>query len=79
MTLYPEVQRQAQKELDQVLGGRLPRIADRGQLPYVEALVKEVLRWHPIAPMGLPHMSTEDDEYDGHFIPKGSLILPNIW
>lgn len=79
MTLYPEVQRKAQSELDRVLGGRLPRVADRRLLPYVDAVVKEVYRWHPVAPMGIPHMSTEDDEFNGLFIPKGSLILPNIW
>lgn len=80
MTLYPEVQRKAQEEIDRVLGpGRLPTMADRPHLPYVDALVKEVLRWHPVAPMGIPHMSSEDDMYNGYFIPKGTLLLPNIW
>lgn len=80
MTLYPEVQRKAQEEIDEVLGtARLPKVVDRVNLPYINAVVKEVLRWHPVAPMGIPHMSTEDDMFEGHFIPKGSLILPNIW
>ncbi|GLI79445.1 hypothetical protein PoHVEF18_007780 [Penicillium ochrochloron] len=79
MTLFPEVQRKAQEEIDQVLGGRLPTVADRGKLPYVDAVVKEVLRWHPVAPMGIPHMSVEDDMLNGFFIPRGSLIMPNIW
>ncbi|KAJ5987004.1 hypothetical protein N7451_011369 [Penicillium sp. IBT 35674x] len=80
MTLYPEVQRKAQEEIDRVLGaGRLPKMTDRASLPYVEAVVKETLRWHPVAPMGIPHMSVEDDMYEGYHIPKGSLILPNIW
>lgn len=79
MTLFPEVQRKAQEEIDQVLGGRLPTVADRGKLPYVDAIVKEVLRWHPVAPMGIPHMSVEDDMWHGFYIPKGSLIMPNIW
>ncbi|KAJ5628173.1 hypothetical protein N7490_010401 [Penicillium lividum] len=80
MTLYPEVQRKAQEEIDRVLGaGRLPKMADRAKLPYIEAVVKETLRWHPVAPMGIPHMSVEDDMYEGYHIPKGSLIMPNIW
>jgi cytochrome P450 len=79
MTLFPEVQHKAQEEIDQVLGGRLPTVADRGKLPYVDAVVKEVLRWHPVAPMGIPHMSVEDDMLNGFFIPRGSLIMPNIW
>ncbi|EJC98992.1 cytochrome P450 monooxygenase [Fomitiporia mediterranea MF3/22] len=80
MTMYPEVQRKAQEQIDCVIGNdRLPGFNDREELPYVNAIVKEVLRWHPIVPMGLPHMTTEDDIYNGHFIPKGSLLMPNIW
>lgn len=80
MALFPDVQRKAQQELDAVLGGdRLPQCEDRDNLPYVNALVKEVFRWHPVAPMGVPHVSTEDDICEGYFIPKGSSILTNIW
>ena len=53
MTLHPEVQRRAQAELDSVTGGtRLPTYEDRQKLPYIEAIVKEVLRWHPVVPGG---------------------------
>jgi len=53
MQLYPEVQRKAQEELDRVIGkGRLPTIADRPNLPYIEAVIKELLRWNPVAPLG---------------------------
>lgn len=80
MTLYPDVQKKAQEEVDRVVGsGRLPTMEDRGNLPYIEAIVNEVLRWHPVAPMGLPHTSTEDDICEGYLIPKGSMILANIW
>ncbi|KAH7142853.1 cytochrome P450 [Dactylonectria estremocensis] len=80
MTLNPEVQRKAQAEIDQVVGtGRLPNLSDRDNLPYVDALVKEALRWHPVAPMGLPHTSSQDDMIEGYAIPKGAMLLPNIW
>jgi cytochrome P450 len=80
MTLFPDVQRKAQEEIDLVLGpGQLPRVGDRPRLPYIDAVVKEVLRWHPVAPMGIPHASSEDDTWEGYFIPKGSLLMPNIW
>ncbi|KAF9893353.1 hypothetical protein FE257_011785 [Aspergillus nanangensis] len=80
MGLYPAVQKKAQEELDRVLGpNKLPTFEDRDKLPYIEALVKETLRWHPVAPMGIPHMCSEDDIYEGYLIPKGALILPNIW
>ncbi|KAI1373868.1 putative cytochrome P450 oxidoreductase OrdA-like protein [Hypoxylon crocopeplum] len=80
MTVYPEVQQKAQEEIGRVVGqDRLPTIADREHLPYIEATVKEVLRWHPVAPMALPHTSTEDDICEGYFIPKGSMLFANVW
>src|SRR2546423_9232207 len=80
MTLYPSVQRKAHAEIDSVIGtSRLPTFADRKSLPYIDAIVKEVLRWHPVGPMGIPHMTTKDDVYENYFIPKGTLLLANIW
>jgi len=52
-TLYPEIVRLGQQELDRVLGGeRLPDFSDMTQLPYISATVKEVLRWRPPTPLG---------------------------
>ncbi|KIK63931.1 hypothetical protein GYMLUDRAFT_161793 [Collybiopsis luxurians FD-317 M1] len=80
MILYPEVQEKARRELDSVVGlGRLPDFSDRGSLPYVDATVKEVLRWNPVAPLGLPHMATKEDEFRGYRIPAGTLVLGNSW
>ncbi|CAO2653079.1 Nn.00g024900.m01.CDS01 [Neocucurbitaria sp. VM-36] len=79
MTVFPEVQVKAQEELDRVMGGRLPTSADKGRLPYIDAVVKETHRWHPVAPMALPHSSTEEDVIRGYRIPKGALLLPNNW
>ncbi|KAG6836865.1 hypothetical protein H0H93_002108 [Arthromyces matolae] len=77
--LNPEVARKAQAEIDSVVGeDRLPTLEDRSSLPYVDAVVKEVLRWNVVAPIGVPHRSTEDDEHDGYFIPKGSIIFVNL-
>ncbi|RAL13437.1 cytochrome P450 [Aspergillus homomorphus CBS 101889] len=80
MALYPEIQKKAYEEIESVLGRcRLPTFADRERLPYIGAIVKESLRWHPIAPTGIPHECTEDDIYEGYLIPKGSIVIPNIW
>ncbi|EJD08416.1 cytochrome P450 [Fomitiporia mediterranea MF3/22] len=80
MMQYPEIQRAAQAEIDAVVGpDRLPTFADRENLPYVNALVMETLRYCKVVPMGLPHVGTEDCVYEGHYIPKGALILVNIW
>ncbi|KIY45060.1 cytochrome P450 [Fistulina hepatica ATCC 64428] len=75
--LHPEVQKKAQEELDSVLGDRLPDFSDEPSLPYVNCVVQETLRWYPVAPLGVPHMSTEDDVYRGYFIPKGSIVIAN--
>ncbi|KAL2813599.1 cytochrome P450 [Aspergillus granulosus] len=80
MLLFPDVQRKAQEEIDRVIGtGRLPTLNDRENLPYINALVKETLRWWPIAPMGFPHAATEDIMYRDYTIPKGSFLLPAVW
>lgn len=80
MTLHPEVQRKAHEEIDRVVGrDRLPTFADRDSLPYVEAVFKESFRWHALTPLGLPHVTTADDVCEGYLIPKGAIILPNIW
>jgi cytochrome P450 len=80
MVKYPHVQRKAQEEIDRVVGSsRLPSFNDRSQLPYVDALFKEVMRWWSIAPMNVPHVADEDIEYNDMLIPKGSLILPSVY
>jgi len=55
MLLSPDIQKKAQDELDSVIGrDRLPSFEDRSRLPYVDAVFKEVLRWHPVIPAGEP-------------------------
>jgi len=79
MAMYPDVQKKAQAELDAFLGDRLPDFDDLGSLPYINAVIKETLRWQPVTPIGVPHCSMQDDEYDGFFIPKGSIVVGNSW
>ncbi|KAF9058629.1 cytochrome P450 [Rhodocollybia butyracea] len=76
----PEVLKKAQAEIAAVVGNdRLPTYADREHLPYVNAIVTETLRWNSVAPTGVPHRAQEDDIIGGYFIPKGSLIIANLW
>ncbi|KAI0372684.1 cytochrome P450 [Pilatotrama ljubarskyi] len=80
MATHKEAQAKAQAELDSVIGSdRLPTFSDRTSLPFMNALIKEVLRWHVISPIGVAHRSVADDEYDGYLIPAGSIMIPNIW
>ncbi|KAI9442995.1 cytochrome P450 [Lactarius indigo] len=80
MVAFPEAQRRAQAQLDAVVGrGRLPTFADSPHLPYIHAIVKEILRWRPAAPLGVPHVTTSEDWYEGMYIPKGTACIANIW
>ena len=54
MLLHPDAQKKAQEELDAVIGGeRLPCFADRENLPYVNGLLKEMLRKYPVSQLGM--------------------------
>ncbi|PBK63147.1 cytochrome P450 [Armillaria solidipes] len=80
MMHYPDVQQKAQALIDTVIGSRgLPTLDDRSSLPYIEAILKETLRWKPVIPLAFPHRTTVDDVYKGYLIPKGSTIMPNSW
>ncbi|KAJ6511776.1 cytochrome P450 [Mycena vulgaris] len=78
MTLYPEIQKKAQAAVDEVVDhGRLPDVEDN--IPYVDAVVREVLRWWPVLPLSIPHAVTNDDIYNGYHIPAGSVVVGNSW
>ncbi|KAF2654529.1 cytochrome P450 [Lophiostoma macrostomum CBS 122681] len=79
MCYYPQYLPMLQEELDRVCGDRLPRAEDRPNLPFLRAVIRECLRWRPPVPTGIPHFLTQDDEYNGYHIPKGSVMHPLEW
>lgn len=81
MALHPRVQKKAQAALDKFTGNgqTLPDFSDFQRLPYLSAIVNEVLRWHPVTPFAIYHLATQEDEYRGYIIPKGSIMIPNAW
>ncbi|CAE6502788.1 unnamed protein product [Rhizoctonia solani] len=80
MIQNPDVQAKAQEEIDTVIGDyRLPEMEDQDSLPYVGRIIKEVFRWRPAAPLGVPHACAEDDIYKGYLIPKGAVVMSNTW
>lgn len=80
MALNPDIQEKAHQELDDYIGrSRLPNFSDRENLPYINAILMEVLRFFPIIPLVVPHRVTVEDEYKGMKIPKGSLCIANTW
>ncbi|KAJ8468347.1 hypothetical protein ONZ45_g17274 [Pleurotus djamor] len=80
MVLHPEIQEAARAEIDRVVpADRLPLFSDKPDLPFIDCLVWESLRWHPSVNIALAHSVTEEDEYRGYKIPKGTTVLANIW
>lgn len=80
MALYPEVQKKARDEIERVLGkDQLPTAKDRKSLPYIDAFIKEVTRWHPIVANGGPRRLTEDTILEGYVLPKETIVLSNLW
>ncbi|KAG8743732.1 hypothetical protein FRC10_011514 [Ceratobasidium sp. 414] len=72
--------RKAQLEIDAATGrDRLPNLEDIDHMPYYNALLQEVMRTFPPAPLGIPHSVSEDIQFRGYLIPKGALIYGNIW
>jgi len=80
MVLYPEAMKKAQEELDRVVGKEeLPDFSHKDSLPYIDALVKELLRWSPPLPFSAPNQAMQDDVYRGYFIPRGATVIQNVW
>ncbi|PYH40405.1 cytochrome P450 [Aspergillus saccharolyticus JOP 1030-1] len=82
MISHPETMARARKDMDALCVGpdgalRLPGMADWEQLPYLAAMVKEVLRWRPTTPITPQHQLTEDLEYAGYRFPKGTCFVIN--
>ncbi|KAI0817856.1 putative cytochrome P450 [Xylaria sp. FL0064] len=81
MLVFPEVQKRAKAELDRVVGAdRMPLPEDEPNLQYVRGCVKESLRWMPVTIMGaMPHALTQDDHYMGFRLPKGAVLVNNVY
>ncbi|KAF7535030.1 hypothetical protein G7054_g5716 [Neopestalotiopsis clavispora] len=72
---FPEAQALAHKELAAQIGdNRLPSFDDEDALPYIRAMVKEVLRIRPVTNIGSPHYTTADVTYKSYVIPKGTVV-----
>lgn len=80
MASYPDIQEKVQAEMDQVVGReRLTSMKDRGSLPFTGATIMEVERMSVVVPLGVPHMASKTAEFRGFTIPKGTVVIPNMW
>ncbi|CAE6479831.1 unnamed protein product [Rhizoctonia solani] len=73
-------QDRARQEIDALYDeDTLPSWADEQSMPFLRAVIKEVLRWRPPLPISIPHRLEQDDYYAEYFHPKDSAIVCNIW
>ena len=78
---YPQIQAKAQAELDSVLGpdrNRQVLVEDRQSLPYVQALIMDLIRLSDIHPIGVMHSPVQDTKINGYSVPKGTFVIPNF-
>ncbi|XP_041812146.1 cytochrome P450 2K1-like [Chelmon rostratus] len=76
MAKYPHIQDQVQEELSRVVGCRQVRVDDRKNLPYIDAVIHETQRMANIAPLAIPHKTSQDITFQGYFIKKGTTVVP---
>ncbi|XP_061391949.1 uncharacterized protein LOC133327408 [Musca vetustissima] len=80
LLLHPEVQRECQKEIDNVVGsGRLPTLDDRQHLPYTEASIREMLRIETLVPSNVPHRTRVETELMGYRLPKDTFVMTSLY
>ena len=76
----PEKLLKARVELLQTIGkDKQVKESDITRLPFLQAVVKETFRLHPVVPFLIPHRVEEDRDIDGLTVPKNAQVLVNAW
>lgn len=77
---HPTVMNKLQDELTSIVGlDRMVEVDDLPKLEYLELVLKETFRLHPVAPLLVPRESIEDVVISECYIPKGSRVMINCW
>ena len=79
LSLHPSAQKKVQKEIfDEIGREREPQMADRSRLPYLCAIMDEVLRYSSLVPANVQHRTLTDTELLGYFIPADTMVVTNL-
>ncbi|XP_067875652.1 cytochrome P450 2J2-like isoform X2 [Heterodontus francisci] len=79
MMAYPDIQEKCRKEIDEVIGSsRAPSMADRPNMPYVNAVIHEIQRFGNIFPFSVAHSTIQETKFMGYTFKKGTLFLINL-
>ena len=80
MSHYPDIQDRVQREIDATVGrNRLPKLADKPNLQYTQAVLLEIQRLATISRLGNPHACSKTTTLNGLTIPEGSIVISNLW
>ena len=75
---HPDAEKKFHDELDEVLGGRPPAMADLPKLKFTEQIAKEAMRLYPPA-YGLGREAISDCEIGGYQVPAGTQVFVFQW
>uniref|UniRef100_A0AAY4DGH9 Uncharacterized protein n=1 Tax=Denticeps clupeoides TaxID=299321 RepID=A0AAY4DGH9_9TELE len=76
---YPEVGTSSCTDMEMSGTGRHPQLSDRGNLPYLAATIREVLRIRPVSPLLIPHVAVADTSIGEYAVKKGARVIVNLW
>ncbi|KAM5165068.1 cytochrome P450 2C5-like [Mantella aurantiaca] len=76
MTTYQDIQTKVQYEIEKVIGSSTPQIGHRKNMPYTDAVIHEIQRFGNIVPTNIPHCTSQDVNFRGYFLPKGTHVIP---
>ncbi|CAK8671316.1 unnamed protein product [Clavelina lepadiformis] len=77
---FPESQKKLREEVLNVIGAEgVASMSHKPSMPFTNAFIQELMRYRTLAPLSLFHKTNEDAELFGYFIPKNTVVAPNIW
>ncbi|KAJ0061348.1 hypothetical protein NL108_016183 [Boleophthalmus pectinirostris] len=76
MAKFPHIQDRVREEIFRVIGSRQVQTEDRRDMPFTDAVIHETQRFANIVPMSLPHKTSRDITFQGHFIKRGTQVWP---
>ncbi|XP_076818420.1 cytochrome P450 2U1-like isoform X2 [Clavelina lepadiformis] len=77
---FPESQKKLREEVLNVIGAEgVASMSHKPSMPFTNAFIQELMRYRTLVPLSLFHKTNEDTELFGYFIPKNTVVAPNIW
>ncbi len=76
---HPKIQDAIFQDINNIIGKREPKMEDQPFMPFTQAVIFETLRYITLIPLAAPHVTKNDSDLQGYFIPAGTIVFPNLW